>query len=420
MNCHGRRPILLVPVAQLNHRVANLHFRVHDFSIRHWHAALFDRSERLNQKIDELRRVANQNVRRDRAEPLAYVRNRFLRFAAFCLAHHWFASHFFLQSFVRLFENFVKSPLHFLRRHIFLMRSDNPGISKRIRDLARTLAVKLILHRPHELCPGCQRFLRRGVCIGDHQLDPDCGTAQRFRAHRAKLRILVRKHDSRVANLYLRGADFLIRINQAHGFLRSKNALVKFNRSSRILETETRNHRGLRLDCPLCRFSRPRRFPYQLCLQRRFEILARQSTQFARNAHQRRGLRFSSRDRRVSAVRQHRVNRLIQFFVQTALRHFSSPVSFLPSVPFAIANSVSRGTATASPRLPTCQSLPRSRVCFSLARTAFQSPTAAPSATLSPCDRASPARRSLQNRILPLFLCPDSPSPALVSAIYPP
>src|SRR6185437_13813964 len=136
--------------------------------------------------------------------------------------------------------------------------------------------------------------------------------------------------------------------------------------------------------------------------------------------HQRRSLRFASRDRRVSAERQHGVNSLIQFFVQSALRHFSSPASFLPSVPFVPANSVSHGTATASPLLPTCRWPPRSPIRFSLLQTAFQSPTAAPPAIPSPCDRAAPARRSLQNRILLPLLCPDSRAPALVSAIYPP
>src|SRR5881296_1535263 len=55
--------------------------------------------------------------------------------------------------------------LQLIRRHVFDMRGDMPGVAKRIFEAARSITIKLILHRPGELGPGSYSAVHKSVDI---------------------------------------------------------------------------------------------------------------------------------------------------------------------------------------------------------------------------------------------------------------
>src|SRR6185437_4960969 len=204
---------------------------------------------------------------------------------------------------------------------------------------------------------------------------------------------------------HFRVSDSLAWVRQAHGFLRAKNLLIELQRARRIFEAHVR-HCSLLRRCHFRCFSAHFSSPYQIRFQNRLKIFPRQPAQFLRDTCKRFSISARFVGRCGTAPRENRVNLLIQFFLLPAFRHFSSPRSSVSSNLSSAANSESRETVTASPRLPFFRSPAQFREYFSPRQNASQSPAAGPPAIPSPTEKAGPALRSIQNRIprWPLFL----------------
>src|SRR5680860_797022 len=104
----------------------------------------------------------------------------------------------------------LHAPLHLVGSHIFDMRGNVPPMAEGVLELARAVAVELVLDRSQGLGPRLDGLLEN--CIGVFHIDihGHRTAAQRLGALNAHLRKLVREHDHRVAEGKLRVADLVV------------------------------------------------------------------------------------------------------------------------------------------------------------------------------------------------------------------
>src|SRR6266550_2660099 len=120
-------------------------------------------------------------------------------------------------------------------------------MSKRISYLPRAISIKLILHRPFQLCAGCHRLLDGRIYILDIEKNSDRRTTQRLRAAMSHLWMLIRHHDDGIADLDFRMAHLSTRIRHAHYFRCVEYFLIEINGSRCTVDDQVGGHRVIAL-----------------------------------------------------------------------------------------------------------------------------------------------------------------------------
>src|SRR5262249_42739754 len=94
----------------------------------------------------------------------------------------------------------LEAPGDLLGGDVLRVRRQGPDVAVRVRQRARAVAVKLVLHRTHLLRAGGDGLAEARVHVLDVEADAHRRAAQRLRAAVAHLGELVGQHDRRVAD----------------------------------------------------------------------------------------------------------------------------------------------------------------------------------------------------------------------------
>src|SRR5205823_14622457 len=85
--------------------------------------------------------------------------------------------------------------LQLFGRNVLDVRGDVPDVPERVFDAARAVAVELIRDGSRQLCACLYSLIDQRIYVLDVDEETDWRTAERLRAARTNLRVLVRKHD---------------------------------------------------------------------------------------------------------------------------------------------------------------------------------------------------------------------------------
>ena len=93
--------------------------------------------------------------------------------------------------------------LQLFGRNVLDVRGDVPDVPERVFDAARAVAVELIRDGSRQLCACLYSLIDQRIYVLDVDEETDWRAAERLRAARTNLRVLVREHDVRIADLDL-------------------------------------------------------------------------------------------------------------------------------------------------------------------------------------------------------------------------
>src|SRR6266545_5597266 len=127
---------------------------------------------------------------------------------------------------------------HLVGRHVLDVRRDGPTVTERILELARPVAIELVLDGAKLLRAGLERAGEH-VVHGFH-VDPDghgC-PAERLRPLEAHVRVLVCENDAGATELELCVSHLPTRAGHAHALGRAEHALVELDRVARTVDHE--------------------------------------------------------------------------------------------------------------------------------------------------------------------------------------
>src|ERR1700730_937052 len=134
------------------------------------------------------------------------------------------------------------APADLVHRQILLVGRDEPAVAERVLDAADAVAVKLIRYRPAPLCPGRDGALDRSIDIVDVKMDRDRRAADRLRAERLDVGVLVGQHDAGAAYADLGVMDLAAGVVHAHHLGGAERPFVKGDRIAGGVQDEVGRH----------------------------------------------------------------------------------------------------------------------------------------------------------------------------------